>query len=85
MAKSKFDKDAEWGNERIRRCGIAMELMRSTWNTGVKTILEAHIEARKIMAKEDAKPREMPPLYDGKADVAEYVADLRAVGMWNGD
>ncbi len=74
MAKSNFDKDAEWGNERIRRCSIAMELMRSTWNTGVKTILEAHIEARKIMAEEDAK-----------ADVAGYVADLRAVGMWNGD
>ncbi len=85
MAKSKFDKDAEWGNERIRRCSIAMELMHSTWNTGTKTILEAHIEARKIIAEEDAKPREIPPLHDCREDVAGYVADLRAVGMWNGD
>ena len=74
MTVTNFDKDAEWGNERIRRCTIAMELMHSTWNTGVKTILEAHIEARKIMVDEDRKN-----------DVAGYVADLRAVGMWNGD
>ena len=70
-----WEADAKWGNERIRRGALVREIMREG---DTLTMKEAHEKAREIMAEEDAAARR-------RADVAGWVAEMRDVGMWDGE
>jgi len=74
MTTTNFDKDAKWGNKRIRRGVLAMEIMREG-NT--PTMLEAHTKALEIMAIEDAHETTIEEAVEEAVKVARARYDER--------